>query len=200
MTYKSSDHRPISGDFIVNIPVGFYTFHHFQSCVFFDEYWIKKVLRSHGVFLVIHLNISAFWLSSRLFVYLFLTPPCHRPDGTPTSLEKSAENLSPVRKIPWNFISIGKLHWTLSSPLGKALKFCESPLDFWAMKDRIQNPKTLKARYFPSPLAFGSLIFSPGNTCLPTTHPKDIFPYYGEVLKPSHSSLYESLLFWCSWR
>ena len=49
----------------------------------------------------------------------------------------------------------------LSSPLGKALKFWESSLVFWDVNNRIQNSHPLKARDFPSPLAFGSFILSP---------------------------------------
>ena len=69
-------------------------------------------------------------------------------------VKKETVWLSPVIKFP-EISSPLKNYTELSSPVGKALKFWESPLGFWAVNNRIQSSHPLKARDFPSLLAFG---------------------------------------------
>ena len=71
----------------------------------------------------------------------------------------SMEKSSPVRKISWNFIPIGKLQWIVISTR-KNSNILWIPTGFWAVYNRIQIRHPLKVRDFPSPLAFGYFILS----------------------------------------
>ena len=57
------------------------------------------------------------------------TPPCYEPVGTPSPLQKLARKSYPVRKIPWNVISL-ESYTGLTSHWEKTLKFWGCPLDF----------------------------------------------------------------------
>ena len=99
-------------------------------------------------------RIVSFSLSS------ILTSLCLRPGGTPSPLEKLVKNCPWWEKYPKISFPLGN-YIELSSPLGRIQKFWKSPLDFCTVNNRIQNPHSLKARDFPSPLTFGAFILSP---------------------------------------